>query len=522
MSGFFDKLKNLIGWKTEDGSRKSEEFPLSALPPPSSALDDPTDWTLRRWEAGETTRLNRAHWSRATGQQINADLAGNLRTLRARCCHEAANNPIVEGLIFTHAVDIVGTHFPRLQITSDSEEFNAAAEQLVMDWFEMPDINGQLGGVDLLQQCVKLWWTKGEHLLQKVTLPEVGQDAIAMRVLAIDPDRLDTDPQFLGDPDVALGVRRNRNGHPRGYQIQQPEYQGPYLTNTSIYKEFPAEDVIHQFEALEPGQVRGFPWLASSLPVIADLRDFDVQVLDAARLAAAQGVIWYADHIDALDHFDTLALKKTFERNVEQTGPPGWKPMMVDPKQPTGNYVEFRTERLRELGRARSIPLMKILLGSEKHNFASARMDNQNYARACSAIQGWTERQTLTPLALAVLREGMLLRRNGRFVMPATPPRFKITWTWVKQPHVDPQKEANAQNIKLRNGTLSYEMACTEDGNDCDTVIASRARTKKKLLAADLPEVAYDVPLTTTGSQPSAEPDDDETPTATKREEVTA
>ena len=65
-----------------------------------------------------------------------------------------------------------------------------------------------------LQQCVKLWWTKGEHLLQKVTLPEVGQSEIAMRVLAIDPDRLDTDLQSAGDPDVALGVRRNRSEQP--------------------------------------------------------------------------------------------------------------------------------------------------------------------------------------------------------------------------------------------------------------------------------------------------------------------
>jgi lambda family phage portal protein len=458
---------------------------------------DQSDWVLRRWEAGETSRLNRAHWAKAHGQQINADLAGNLRTLRARCCYEAANNPIVEGLIFTHAVDIVGTQFPRLQIVSDSEAFNQAAEQLVMDWFKMPDINGQMSGVDVLQQCVKLWWTKGEHLLQKVSQPEAGLGEISLRILAIDPDRLDTDPAFAGDANVALGVRRNRNGRPIAYQIAQPDYFGPFMVANTTYEEFPAEDVIHQFEITEPGQVRGFPWLASCLSVIADIRDYDMQVLDAARLAASQGIVWYADN-DAVE-FREVDATIPMERNVQSTGPVGYKPMMIDPKQPADRYVDFRTERLRELGRSRSIPLMKILLGSERHNFASARMDNQNYARAVSAIQGWTERQTLNPLVAAVLQEARLLQSGGRFVLPPMPSRIQFHWSWTKQPHVDPKKEADAQAVKIRNGTISVEMACNDDGNDFDAVVASRKRTNDLLKKAGLPEVAYEVPVTISG-----------------------
>lgn len=449
----------------------------AALAPRDSAADRAPvvePWTLRRWEAGETNRLNRAHWAKATGQPINLDLAGNLTTLRARCAFEAANNPIVEGVINTHAVDLIGEDGPTLQLLTDESDFNDAAEQLWRDWFAMPDLTGQLPGCEILHQCVKLWWKSGEHLLRITSTEDVPVDALALRVQVLDPALLGTDLSSCGDPGVTLGVRRDALGRPIEYQIAGQTYS--------------ADEIIHQFELMEPGQVRGAPWLASALNTIADLRDYDLQVLDAARQAASQGVVWYTDHPDA--PYVDVNEKWKAERNTERTGPPGWKPTLIDPKQPAAHYVDFRTERLRELGRARSMPLMKILLGSERHNFAAARMDNQNYQRACEALQAWTERITLNRLLRLVLREGMLLRRGGQFVLPRQPARLKWKWLWPKQPHIDPLKEANAEHVYLQNGTLPFAEACARHGRDEDEVIASRKRTAEKLAEAGLPAVA--------------------------------
>lgn len=468
--------------------------PPAAVEPTRATVVDDRPWTLRRWDAARTDRHNKAHWARATGQPINADLAGHLPTLRARCAHEASNNPIVEGLLNSHATDIVGRHGPTLQVISDSDEYNTAVEQLWRQWFNppddgpVPDAAGILSGPDLLRQCVPQWWTKGEHLWQLVTAPDVPNDSISLRILALDPDRLATAPAHAGDPAVALGVRRNRLGQPTGYQIAEETASGPYRLLGVKYNELGADEIIHQFEQLEPGQVRGVPWLASALDLTADLREFDRQVLDAARLAASQGIVWYTDHPDAT-YFE---VNETTEmaRNVERTGPPGWKPQMVDSKQPQANYVDYRTERLRELGRGKSIPLMKILLGSERHNFASARMDNLNYQRACETLQTWTARGTLMKLLAAVLREGQLLRRRGRFVLPPRPAGgVAFIWHWAKQPKVDPVKEETATRLGLENGTLPFAEACAADGRDEDEVIASRARTARKLEAAGLPPV---------------------------------
>jgi len=470
----------------------------AAAEPVREIVESTESFTLRRWEAARTDRTNSAHWSRATGQPINSDLAGSLKNLRARCTYEISNNPIVEGMINSHSIDVIGPNGPSLQVISDNDTYNAVLEtewrrfwcpnELDMaEGASLPDAAGRLSGPELLRSCVPLWWSKGQHLLQMTSAVDVPLDQIALRILAIDPDRLDTDPKSSGDPNVALGVRRDRIGRPLGYQIADEEFNGPFRLLGAKYTEYPADEIIHQFETLEPGQVCGVPWLASGLPTIAELRDFDANVLRASKLAASQGIVWYTAHPDA--PFMLVNDTTTLEPNVERTGPPGWKPHMVDPKQPAANYVAFRTERLRELGRGRSIPLMKILLGSEKHNFASARMDNQNYQRACEALQTWTERQTLCRILASFLREARLLRRGGRFVLPPRPAVVMCRWLWPKQPHVDPVKEANAERIQLENGTLPYAEACANNNRDEDQVIPSRAKTARKLETAGLPPV---------------------------------
>lgn len=447
---------------------------------------DEEELTLRRWDAAKTNRLNKAHWQNATGQPINADLVSDLKTLRARSTHEAANNPLVDGVITTHQTDLVGKHGPRLSVVSDDQQYNDGLEELWNEWWELPDFNGELSGVEMMQMWVHQWWTKGEHLLKR-TYHKDADTQIKFRVQNLDPDRLNTSPSSAGNPRVVLGVVRDKHGRPLQYEIAKPpaNYLGAIGHE---YETFSADEIIHQFKKIDPDQARGFPWIASGLSTIADLRAYDNFELDAAKLAASQGIVWYTEHPDApyLEVQESVEL----ERNTQSTGPPGWKPMMVDAAHPSQNYTTFRTERLRELGRPVAMPLMKILLGSERHNFASARMDNQNYWLALQMLQGWTERTTLNVLLNAIAREAMLMRQGGKWVLPRRPRRVRYEWTWPRQPHVNPVQEATADNIRLKNGTLAYRDALAKEGREEDAVIASRQATEEKLEEAGLPSVS--------------------------------
>ena len=53
-----------------------------------------------------------------------------------------------------------------------------------------------------------------------------------LRYLVIDPDRLDTDfASSLGDPNVAMGVKRTREGRPISYFVREPDPLSGLMVN---------------------------------------------------------------------------------------------------------------------------------------------------------------------------------------------------------------------------------------------------------------------------------------------------
>lgn len=463
----------MFAWLRNLASRLGTRRPAAPSKP-----DRPTPWTLRRWEAAETNRLNSAHWSTATGEPINQDLAAHLESLRTRSLYEASNNPIVEGVIETHAIDVVGTNGPTLQVQSKSKRFNKRLEEAVAKWWKSPDIAGQLSMPEILRLWIRQLWTCGEFLSLIVSNPD-SPIAAQVGVQVVDPRRLATPIGAAGDPDITLGVRRKKNGRPTQYYITRSTRIGPYELETGEADPVPADMVLHGFKTIEAGQVRGVPWMATSLPAIADLRDYDAQVLDAARQAADQAVYLYTEHTDApyVEANEQIDVERRTITNV----PPGWRPFSLDPSQPSVVYVDYRAERLRELGRPVHMPLMHVRLDSSKHNYSSARYDGQVYLRGMESLQAWLE-GFLVRIIAEIIRELQLAGELGPL-----PAGFKLIWIWPKQPHVDPRKEAEAEAIRLANGTLAYQDACAATNQDWETVIEKRAEAARRIREAELP-----------------------------------
>lgn len=462
---------------------------------PDGASTEPTGNPLarRRWEAADTNRLNKGHWQLVHERSINLDLQEKLATLRARCAHEASSNPMVEGVIRTHTNDVVGPAGPSLQIQSSSPEYNEARERVWREWWARPDVNGKLCGADFLRLWVRSLWLAGEYLAEW-TVDNKAAGPVKSRLLGLHASRLATPPGQTGGADVILGVRLDADGRPLGYWISKVPATGRDVSTE--YEEKAAEKIVHGFERSEPDQVRGCPLLAPSLQVIADIRDYDDQVLDAARAAADQSVLLYSDHPDA--DFLPVNESEDFERRTTSTIPPGWKAYMVTPTQPSTRYVDYRHERMREIGRPVDMPLMMIVLDSRRYNYSSARFDGQGYARGLAAFQAWVASDTLGHLEEKVAREAQLAG-----ALPEPPPgEIRREWNWPKRPHVDPQREANAERTRLENGTLTYTDALAAHGKDRDTTIATRQREREALEAAGLP------PLPT--AAPPAQPVDDD------------
>lgn len=436
-------------------------------------MPDPgTPVTVRRWDGAQTNRLNAAHWLKANGQTINQDLGFHLATLRARCAFEASTNTDAEGVIATHVADLVGDTGPILQVVTKDTKYADDLERIWRDWWAMPDINGVLAGVDMLDLWVRSFWTNGEFLVQYVTDRATREkNEISLRLRCLDPGRLDTPLTEAGKSGWVLGVKRTKTGKPTHYAILDVAQDQPIVTST-IAKVHTARSILHVFKTLEADQARGVPWMASALQVMADLRDYDVDVQDAARMAANFSVFFTASNPDTkfVEFNDSLEL----ERGTGRALPPGYKADQVSPEQPATAYKDFKHEKLRAIGRVVSMPLLRILLDSGDANFSSARLDAIAYQRVIGKDQKFLERKALAPIRRKLSREAELAGMLG-----TEPDDVQYVYIWERFAFLDPKNEQKGNDTAMRNGSRDYSHVAIEQGIDEDALRERLARQVK-------------------------------------------
>ncbi len=456
--------------------------PRKKSTPPVSVADYINPGTPRRrgyeLEAAASSRLNEKHWAAATDTPINSLLQAWLPTLRARCTHECLNNSDVEGCVNTLCDDIVGADGFCLQVQSSSSRYNKRMEEAWASWFygpdaltlkTGPDINRRMTGPTMLRLWIRQLCTCGEFLAQIVSDPDTEPGHVAAKIRCIHPRRLETSPSDLGASSWILGVQINQWGRPIQYSIENTPQDQIYTLGLRHLR-LPAQQVIHEFIPLEPDQVRGLPWLMSSLPIISELRDYDTQVMDAARVAADFCGLLTCATPDGVSPV-TLTDQTEIPRRTLSAIPPGYHLEQMKPEQPANTYKEFREEKLRALGRPFGMPLMMIMLDSRNHNYSSARFDSQIYQRVIRSIQSWLMARVLNRMIAIVAREVEL--------MPGTPKRpadVAVEWIPPKFPHVDPLKEASAATERLNNGTSCLRDECAAIDKDWEDVQAQRKR----------------------------------------------
>lgn len=453
---------------------------------PTSRYDDGT--AARTFDAAQDTEENVHQWLFADGRSINEVLVDYRENIVNRSIHEARRNPTVEGVIKSHAGDIVGDDGPGLQMLTDDDAWNGQAESIWKEVAESIDASGQLSLGEWLRQDIYQWWTVGDMIAQIVE-PNTPGSLIRTRIHPINGARLRS--PYTGNYDnIMLGVERDKYNRPIRYYFED-EVRADFGYKTHEIKPIPAHDILHWFDSIEPGQVCGFPKLASCLQAVSDLREFDNFVMGAAKVQAMMHVIMTT--MPGVAEMAEIEANPTIPKlkNMGVTkAPNGWDLRGLTATQPNQNNTEFRDERIRELGRPAGMPLMQIRLDSSGHNYSSARFDAQTYNKACKLIQGSIGRHRVRPLVMLVLYEAMALG----LLRPKTISKSQIGFRWTQPPHVDPVKEAMAERIRLENRTLSPQMAAQAHNLDWDKIVKDWELANKILEQSGMPPLLGGIP----------------------------
>ena len=249
------------------------------------------------------------------------------------------------------------------------------------------------------------------------------------------------------------------------------------------HRTVPASHVIHVFRQDRPGQHRGIPEITPALPLFAQLRRFTLAVLGAAEAAADFAGILYTDapangEADSVEPMDSIEL----ERNMLLTMPGGWKMSQVEPMQPATTYAEFKKEILNEIARCLNMPFNVAAGNSSGYNYASGRLDHQTYFKSIRVDQAFMAQRVLDRILgawlwefAAVLGGEMDVPMHGTFYNRVLPDH---QWFWDGMEHVDPAKEAKAQETRLKNLTTTLAHEYARQGKDWESELRQRAREK--------------------------------------------
>jgi capsid protein len=269
------------------------------------------------------------------------------------------------------------------------------------------------------------------------------------------------------------GVVLDDYGNPIAYRVMKDHPGGPNRLAFDDFATVPSASMIHVFRQDRPGQHRGIPEITPALPLFAQLRRFTLAVLSAAEAAADFAGILYTDapangEADSVEPMDLIEL----ERNMLLTMPGGWKMSQVEPMQPATTYAEFKKEILNEIARCLNMPFNIAAGNSSGYNYASGRLDHQTYFKSIRVDQAFMASRILDRVLIAWLREYAVLTRNLD-LLRALPPH---QWFWDGFEHVDPAKEASAQETRLRNHTTTLAHEFARQGKDWEMELRQRAK----------------------------------------------
>lgn len=438
------------------------------------------------YDAAKTTDENRKHWAEADDLSIRSELSPEIRRiLRSRARYECKNNCYGAGAVRTLVNDTVGRG-PRLRMLTPDKALNAAVQDMWRDWAAATDfaLNMRvMAGVRYVGgECFGVF--RDSKQLEKLGHP------ITLDVRLIEPDQV-ADPfsSYLFTDTGDDGIICDEDGDVIGYRILR-SHPGDLRLGTDWMKAdvVKAENALHWFQPERPGQLRGVTPFQPALPIFAQLRRFTTATLTAAEVAAMLAGIMTQDAPTNSDYVDTVDKWSTIEivRGTLLTLPPGAKAEQFKPEHPTTNYEMFVSAKLRECGRALTMPFGKIAGDHSRYNYSSGRLDDAPY---------WTDRDIERQAFEAKILNRIFYRwlDFARFAIPALAAfqdqfwQLKHAWHYDARPTSDEVKAATGDELNLTNATDTPQAICERDGTTLEEVLDQRAEALAMFTERNLP-----------------------------------
>lgn len=420
----------------------------------------------------------------ADSRDARHDIDKNFRTLRERSVDLQQGTPIAAGALKTSKTNVIGPglrfkaniRFEELGLTiEEKNEWERKTEREFNLWAKYCDAREQTDfyGIQALVFFEKLLY--GDAFVN-LPLMEHRRSPYLLRLHVIESILVSSPPRYWGreeeeDNDVYHGVKFNQYGAPIGYYVLKTIYKNG-MNSDEDYEFIPKygtlsgrRNILQVMTIERSGQLRGIPILA---PVIEDLkllgRYNDAEVMKVLVNALMSvfietetpedgipigGAIDPEDQVDS-ENDETIELGN----GTVNVLAPGESVKVAEKTPIPSSFSDFTTSLVSHIGAALEIPY-EVLTKHFSASYSASRAALLEFWKSVESQRAEFITQFCTPIYEEWLTEAILL---GRIEAPGFFDDLIIRDAWLgaswygpSQGQLDPEKEAQAAEIRVKN-----------------------------------------------------------------------
>lgn len=396
----------------------------------------------------------------------NAAFSEGVRSrVRNRGRHAYINGNYARGLVRTHSSDLIGA-CPRPQITipgDDSGAVAAAIERRYLRWAK------EIGLGHTYRLAEKCRGHSGEAFLFVADNDRLNHP-VKMTVRDFEPEQCLTPWQRHETTTTIDGIEFDALGNRIRYWVLRYHPNDTYTVATQPgegnFIAFDARNVFHWFEQDRSGQVRGLSRISAALPILEQVRRWNLATLTAAEFASMiAGYI--KSTIPPQDGQPTQISNWEFFEIIKGallTFPHGFEPEQMESKHPNAQHSEYKREQLNEAGRGSGAPLNVVTGNSSGYNYSSGRLDHVPYQR-----EKRIERYDFEGVVMDRVFFKYVENERAIGLIDSSVPdvsEWDLEWNYDGFGSIDELKDAKSDDTRLKNGTATIYEICREYGQD--------------------------------------------------------
>ena len=445
---------------------------------------------------------------------INALVAGGGDPLRRQARDLDRRNAWAHNAIETFVSNAIGTGIvPRWK----DAEARARLEPAWQEWVDQADASGLCDFYGLQSLAARTTLIAGECLARLRWRRPTDGLVVPLQIQLLEPEHLPlTKSEDLSEGrKVRWGIEFNPIGRRVAYHLYREHPGEPALFYSQLdITRVPAEEVVHLYQPLRPGQHRGQSWLA---PVILQL--WETEQYDRAELVRKGACSMVAFFERDLDGNATALLAEGGQTDTDGTPIQGIEPgsyiklpygkTIESPqfKDLDGMYAVFLSWQLRKAAAGVGITYEQMTGDYSQVNYSSARAAQLEFRRRCETFQHLVMAyQFCRPLLKAFVDAAALAGLIDPRDYQRRPRAYTdVEWSPPKWPWVDPEKDLKAEVLAMNNLIKSRSQVIKETaGVDRDTLDAEIAADQEserqhKLIRRDEKSAAANAQPDTTG-----------------------